>query len=100
MHRTLGSGLLESVCEGCLAYELSQRKIPFLRQHPVPVTYKGMQFNQGYRLDLLVNSELVVEVKAVSAIQPIHEALLLSYLKLSHCPLGLIINFHTERLNP
>ena len=82
VHRTLGPGLLESAYEQCLAQELSLREIPFERQKPLPVYYKGTQLDCGYRLDFLVAGIVVVEVKAIDALLPIHQAQLLSYLKL------------------
>jgi len=98
VHRTLGPGLLESAYEQCLAQELSLREIPFERQKPVRVHYKGIQLDCGYRLDLLVAGIVVVEVKAIDALLPIHQAQLLSYLKLGGWKLGLLINFHVPLL--
>jgi len=93
VHRTLGPGLLESAYEECLCHELRLRGIPFERQRPLPVTYKGLDLECGYRLDLLVYDAVVVEIKAVEALQPIHEAQLLTYLKLGGWKVGLLINF-------
>ncbi len=98
VHRALGPGLLESAYEQCLAQELSLRKIPFERQKPLPVHYKGTQLDCGYRLDFLVADIIVVEVKAIDALLPIHQAQLLSYLKLGGWKLGLLINFHVPLL--
>ena len=98
VHRALGPGLLESAYEQCLAQELSLRKIPFQRQRPLPVHYKGTQLDCGYRLDFLVAEIVVVEVKAIDALLPIHQAQLLSYLKLGGWKLGLLINFHVPLL--
>jgi len=98
VHRALGPGLLESAYEECLGRELTLRSIPFVRQHPLPVEYKGMELDCGYRLDLLVANAVVVELKAVSAIEPIHEAQLLTYLKLGGWKLGLLINFNVPVL--
>ncbi len=98
VHRQLGPGLLESAYEECLAYELSLRNIPFERQKPVPVVYKGVQLDCGFRLDLLVGDLVVVELKAVDALMPIHQAQVLTYLKLTGCKLGLLINFNVLRL--
>lgn len=98
VHRQLGPGLLESAYEECLAYELSLRSIPFERQKPVPVVYKGVQLDCGFRLDLLVGGLVVVELKAVDALMPIHQAQVLTYLKLTGCKLGLLINFNVLRL--
>lgn len=92
-HRALGPGLLESVYEECLCCELELRGIPFARQVPIPVEYKGVRSECGYRIDLLVQDEVVVEIKAVEAIHPVHEAQLLTYMKLSGKRVGLLINF-------
>ncbi len=98
VHRTLGPGLLESAYEECLGKELSLRQIPFERQKPLPVEYKGLRLDCGYRLDLLVANMVVVEIKAVDALIPLHEAQLLSYLKLGGWKMGLLINFHATLL--
>lgn len=98
VHRALGPGLLESAYEECLGHELSLRGIAFERQRALPVEYKGVKLDCGYRLDLLVGSAVVVELKAVSAIEPIHEAQLLTYLKLGGWKLGLLINFNVPIL--
>ncbi len=98
VHSELGPGLLESAYQSCLAYELKQREIPLKSQVHLPVDYKGHQLDPGYRLDLLVDDSVIVELKAVTELQPIHEAQLLSYLKLSDLTVGLLINFHVERL--
>src|SRR6185369_12166535 len=98
VHRALGPGLLESAYERCLAQELFLQKIPFERQKRLPVHYKGSQLECGYRLDFLVAGKVVVEVKAVDALLPIHQAQLLSYLKLGGWKLGLLINFHVPLL--
>ena len=92
VHRHLGPGLLESAYEECLCHEMSLRGIPFERQRPLPVEYKGVKLDCGYRLDLLVSGEVVVEIKAVTIIQGIHEAQLLSYLKLGGWKIGLLLN--------
>ncbi len=94
VHRVLGPGLLESAYEECLAYELTLRGVPFERQKPLPVVYKGMKLECGYRVDLLIDGRVVVELKAVEALAPIHDAILLTYLRLSGCKIGLLINFH------
>lgn len=94
VHRGLGPGLLESAYQTCLAYELGSRAVPFERQRPLPIEYRGVRLDCGYRLDFVVAGSVVVEVKAVETILPIHEAQLLSYLKLGGWRLGLIINFH------
>ena len=93
IHRHLGPGLLESVYEAVMAYEIAQLGLAVERQKPVPIAYKGLNFDEGYRLDLLVAGDVVVELKCVDAILPIHEAQLLSYLKLTGLKVGLLINF-------
>ena len=98
MHRQLGPGLLESAYEECLAYELNQRDIPFERQKPVPVVYKDVRLDCGFRLDLLVGGLVVVELKAVDKLAPIHQAQMLTYLKLTGCKLGLLLNFNVPKL--
>lgn len=98
VHRALGPGLLESVYEQALAYELGLNSLKAETQVPLPVTYKNVRLDCGFRLDLLVNSELVVELKAVDALLPIHEAQLLTYLKLSGRKVGLLINFNVPLL--
>ncbi len=98
IHKELGPGLLESVYETCLAYELKESGIKFERQVPIPVRYKNVLQETGFRIDLLVEKQLVVELKAVDAILPIHKAQLLTYLKLSECRLGLLINFNVDVL--
>lgn len=98
VHRQLGPGLLESAYEGCLAYELNQRGILFERQKPVPVVYKDVRLDCGFRLDLLVGGLVVVELKAVDRLAPIHQAQMLTYLKLTGCKLGLLLNFNVLKL--
>ncbi|MBL7153049.1 MAG: GxxExxY protein [Phycisphaerae bacterium] len=98
VHRTLGPGLLESTYEQCLAYELSQLGIPFKLQSPLPVRYKGIKLDCGYRIDLFVDDELIVELKSVDKIMGIHKAQLLTYMKLSEVKVGLLINFNVEIL--
>ncbi len=98
VHRTLGPGLLEAVYEECLARELTLRGIPFERQKPVPLVYKDLKLECGYRLDLVLAGRVVVEIKAVEALAPIHESIMLTYLRLSQCRLGLLLNFHTPVL--
>jgi len=94
VHRLLGPGLLESAYEECLAHELLLRGIPFDRQKALPVVYKTTKLECGYRIDLLVDGRVVVELKAIEALAPIHDAILLTYLRLSGCKIGLLINFH------
>jgi GxxExxY protein len=98
VHRALGPGLLESAYEQCLAREFSLRGILFQQQKSLPVHYKGTLVDCGYRLDFLVADMVVVEVKAIDALLPIHQAQLLSYLKLGGWKLGLLINFHVPLL--
>ncbi|NUM79115.1 GxxExxY protein [candidate division KSB1 bacterium] len=98
VHRILGPGLLESAYEECLNHEFRQHLVRFARQHPLPVVYKGTKLDCGYRLDFLVEEAVVVEIKAVEAILPIHEAQLLSYLKLGGWHVGLLINFNVPVL--
>jgi GxxExxY protein len=93
VHRHLGPGLLESIYETALAYELAQLKLKVERQKPVPVAYKGLVFEEGYRLDLLVEGQVVVELKCMDSFLPIHDAQVLSYLKLTGLKLALLINF-------
>ncbi len=94
VHRTLGPGLLESAYEACLAFELVEAGLSVEQQKPLPLVYNDVKLDCGYRLDLLVNGKVVVEVKAIEKLAPIHQAQLLSYLKLSGCKVGLIINFN------
>lgn len=94
VHRALGPGLLESTYEACLAQELEDRAIPYTRQVGLPLTYKGLVLETGYRLDLVVDDKVLVELKAVEALLPIHKAQTLTYLKLSGYRLGLLINFN------
>jgi GxxExxY protein len=98
IHRTLGPGLLETVYEECLARELTLRTIPFERQKPIPLVYKDLKLECGYRLDFLVRNRIVVEIKSIETIAPIHEAVMLTYLRLSESPLGLLINFNVPIL--
>jgi GxxExxY protein len=98
VHSALGPGLLESAYEACLAYELRDRGVHVLQQIALPLTYRDARLDIGYRIDLLVGDTVVVEVKAVTKILPIHEAQLLSYLRLSGRRVGLLINFHVRHL--
>ncbi len=98
VHRALGPGLLESAYEECLCHELTLRQIPFRRQVPLPLEYKGIRLEQGYRLDLVVAEIVVVEVKAVEIIHPVYEAQLVTYLRLGGWPVGLLINFNVPVL--
>jgi len=98
VHRELGPGLLESAYEACLLYELASQNLKVERQKGLPLRYRGIQLDCGYRLDLLVEEAIIVEIKAIEKLEPIHEAQLLSYLKLSKCPVGLLINFNVKVL--
>ncbi len=98
VHRQLGPGLLESAYEECLAREFVLRGIAFERQKPAPVVYKDVKLECGYRMDFLVAGRIVVELKAVEALAPIHEAIVLTYLRLSGSELGLLINFNVPML--
>ncbi len=98
VHKALEPGLLESAYESCLAHEMNLHGIPYRRQHPLPVGYKGKRLDCGYRLDFLVNDKVVVELKTVDRLQPIHEAQVLTYLRLGEWPLGLLINFNVPVL--
>ena len=98
VHRALGPGLLESAYEACLAYELAEGGLAVERQKALPVTYRSVKVDCGYRIDLLVEGLVIVELKAVQRLDPIHEAQLLSYLKLSGCKVGLLINFNVKML--
>jgi GxxExxY protein len=98
VHKILGPGLLESTYEECLCRELELRKIPYERQKELPIEYKGLKLDCGYRLDILVANRLILELKACESLQPIHEAQLLTYLKLTGIKLGLLINFNVPML--
>jgi GxxExxY protein len=95
VHKKLGPGLLESVYEECVCHELSLRGISFERQKPLPVVYKGKKLDCGYRLDIVIEKAIIVEMKSCEKIEPIHRAQLLTYLKLSGLNLGLLLNFNT-----
>jgi len=94
VHKELGPGLLESTYERCLVYELTLRGIKAERQKAQPIYYKGLELDEGYRIDILVNGTIILELKAVDAINDIHRAQILTYLKLSNCTLGYLINFN------
>lgn len=97
-HRIFGPGLLESAYEACLAFELKEQGLKIDRQIELPLIYKNLYLDCGYRLDLLVNDAVVVEIKAITTIAPIHLAQLTSYLKLTKCRVGLLINFNVTML--
>ena len=98
VHTVLGAGLLESAYEECLFYELSQKCIAVERQKPMPLVYCNVKLDCGYRIDLLLEGKLILELKAVEALNDVHLAQLLTYLKLSGCKLGLLINFNVAHL--
>ena len=98
VHRAIGPGLLESAYEVCLVYELRERGYRIEQQKPLPVVYKGVQLDCGYRLDMVVNECVIVEIKAVEKLTTVHEAQLLSYLRLLNCRVGLLLNFHCAML--
>ncbi|RBP09751.1 GxxExxY protein [Roseiarcus fermentans] len=94
VHRELGPGLLESAYEHCLAYEICRRGFPIRRQVALPIVYEGEKLDAGYRLDLVVDGAVIVEIKSVDALAPIHDAQVLTYLKLSGLRVGLLMNFN------
>jgi GxxExxY protein len=98
VHSKLGPGLLESTYEACLAYELRKRGLSVRRQVALPIVYDGIQLDDGYRIDLLVEESVIVDLKAITKVHPVHDAQVLSYLKLSGHKLGLMINFHVLHL--
>jgi GxxExxY protein len=98
VHKALGPGLLESAYEACLAYELRKRGLRVATQEPLPIVYEDVRLDVGYRMDLVVEGAIVVEIKSLEAIAPIHKAQLISYLKLSGHKIGLLINFNVELL--
>lgn len=98
VHRELGPGLLESAYEMALCRELSLREIKFERQKPMPVKYRGAALDCGYRIDLLVENAIIIELKAVETVAPIHDAQLFTYLKLTGCHIGFLINFNVKLL--
>ncbi|MCI0684877.1 MAG: GxxExxY protein [Gemmataceae bacterium] len=98
VHRELGPGLLESAYEACLMHELALRDIVVQRQKELPIRYKNLTVECGFRLDLLVQDRVIVEVKAVDRLHPIHDAQLITYLKLTGCKVGLLINFNVRVL--
>jgi GxxExxY protein len=98
VHRALGPGLLESAYEACLIYELRLTQLKVECQKPMPVFYKDVMLDCGYRVDLIVEQQVIVEIKSVSSILAVHESQLLSYLKLANCKLGLLLNFNVKML--
>jgi GxxExxY protein len=98
VHRQLGPGLLESAYEECLCYELRMREVQFRRQVDLPVLYKGLKLDCGYKIDLIVEDQVVLELKAIEKLLPVHEAQLLTYLRLANKRVGLLINFNVPLL--
>jgi GxxExxY protein len=98
VHSALGSGLLESAYERCLCYELANEGLSVQQQVPLPLVYKGVELDCAYRLDLIVENKVIVEIKSVESLKPIYSAQLLTYLKLADCKLGLILNFNVIHL--
>ena len=98
VHTHLGPGLLESTYERCLCHEFDRNDLPYARQVELPLQYHGVDLNCGYRADLIVKDSVLLEVKAVEMILPLHEAQLQTYLRLSHCLVGLLLNFNTVSL--
>jgi len=98
VHRVLGPGLLESTYQQCLAHELHLADIAFTLEHPLPVLYKDIRLDCGYRIDLLVEKEVIVELKSVAELAPIHQAQILTYMKLAEVATGLLINFNVTKL--
>ena len=98
VHRELGPGLLASAYEACLAFELAQRGLNVEQQTPLPVVYREVRLECGYRLDLMVEDMVIVEIKAVEKLTPVHDAQVLSYLRLANCCVGLLINFNVKVL--
>jgi GxxExxY protein len=98
VHRGLGPGLLESVYEACLCHEFSKAGIPFERQVPIPLVYDGVRLDCGFRADLIVQRKVIIEVKSVERLVPMHQCQLLTYLRLAKCRVGLLLNFNTSHL--
>lgn len=98
VHTALGPGLLESAYETCLLFELAEAGLRVEQQKPLPIIYRGVRLDCGYRLDLIVEEAVIIEVKAVEALTSVHHAQILSYLRLSGCKVGLLINFHVPSL--
>jgi len=98
VHSGIGPGLLESAYEECLYYELDRNKIHVEKQKPMPLTYYDIKLDCGYRIDLLVENKLIIEIKAVAALTDVHKAQILTYMKLSGCKLGLLLNFNVTKI--
>lgn len=99
VYNTLGPGLLESVYEAALSYELSKEGLEIKTQPPIPVTYDEVKLDLGFRLDILVNEKVIIEIKSVEALAPVHHEQLLTYLKLANKKLGLLVNFNTDNIS-
>lgn len=98
IHKTLGPGLLESVYQNCLTYELKKKNISCQKEVILPVQYEELDFESGFRADILIDKKVIIEIKSVERLQPVHRAQILTYLKLTEYPLGLLINFGQEKL--
>ncbi len=98
VHKQLGPGLLESAYEECLVYELQQKGYKIERQKPIPIIYKEIKLDYGYRIDILVENKVLLELKSIDAIAPVHEAQILTYMKFSNIKIGLLINFNVTVL--
>ena len=98
VHKSLGPGLLESAYQQCLCHELKLNQINFQQEKPLPVNYKGCQLDCGYRIDILIENEIILELKSIERLQPIHEAQILSYMKLANIKQGFLINFNVTLL--
>ncbi len=98
VHRALGPGLLEGVYQRCLCHEMEKAEIPFRNRYQLPILYDGVEIESGYRADIIVRNEVILELKSVEQLTPLHEAQLLTYLRLSGCQVGLLINFNTASL--
>jgi GxxExxY protein len=98
VHRTVGPGLLEQVYEDCLGFELARAGLRFERQVKLPLIYEGVRFDRAYRADFIVEKSVILEIKSIENILPVHEAQILTYLRLSHCHIGLLLNFNTKLL--
>ena len=96
VHKALGPGLLESAYIACLVYELIERGYKATREVPLPLIYKGVKLDSGYRLDIFVNDKVIIEVKSVERLAPVHDAQIISYLKIANCKVGLLINFNVK----
>jgi len=98
VHRVLGPGLLESIYMRCFQYELASQNLRFITQRPIPIVYKEIELDASYRIDLIIEDQVVVEIKAVAVLEQVHRAQVLTYLRLTGCPVGLLINFNVPRL--